>query len=62
MLNRAFSKSYITVLPDDEKAKVKSELTSVIERGEGKVWTDENQGIFEYPYKTFLVIAERSTA
>jgi len=57
--DRAFSKSYIAILPDDEKKKVKEDVQAIVERGDDKVWTDEAQGVFEYPHKTYVVIANR---
>ncbi|KAJ6481287.1 S-adenosyl-L-methionine-dependent methyltransferase [Mycena vitilis] len=59
VLDRASSKSYMAILPDDEKAKVRDELAAIVERGEDKVWQDEKAGIFEYPYKSEVVIARR---
>lgn len=38
---------------------VREDLTAVVEKGEGKVWINESEGIFEYPYKTDVVIARR---
>ncbi|TDL24773.1 S-adenosyl-L-methionine-dependent methyltransferase [Rickenella mellea] len=54
--NRALSASYIAILPDDEKAKLAEEISAIIDEGEGRVWIDEKEGIFEYPYKTFVEI------
>lgn len=59
VVNRAFSKSYMTMLPADEKTKVEKEIRQIIERGDGKTWQDENQGIFDYPYRCWVVIAKR---
>jgi hypothetical protein len=57
--DRACSKSYIAIQKDDVKAKVVSDIREILDKGEDKVWIDEAQGIFEYPYKTILVVAER---
>ncbi|KAJ6630847.1 S-adenosyl-L-methionine-dependent methyltransferase [Mycena sp. CBHHK59/15] len=59
VVDRACSKSYIAILPDEEKAKVRVDLEVVVEKGEGKVWINESEGTFEYPYKTYLVIAQK---
>ncbi|KZT67756.1 S-adenosyl-L-methionine-dependent methyltransferase [Daedalea quercina L-15889] len=56
VVNRALSKSYITVLPPDEKEKVVADIDEILRQGEGKKWIDESQGIFEYPYGTMVVI------
>lgn len=57
--NRAFSKSYMTVLSPEDKAKAESGIKAILEKGEGRKWIDESQGIFEYPYKTWVVIVRR---
>jgi len=57
--DRACSKSYIAIQKDDVKAKVVNDIRQILDKGEDKVWIDEAQGIFEYPYKTILVVAER---
>ena len=54
--NRALSKSYIAIQPEDVKSKLRDEIRAVLERGDGKKWVDEDKGIFEYPYKTYVVI------
>ena len=51
---RACSKSYIAVLPDEEKGRVATDVRAIVERGVGI-----NEGLFEYPYKTYAVIAHR---
>ncbi|KAI0035092.1 S-adenosyl-L-methionine-dependent methyltransferase [Vararia minispora EC-137] len=58
--DRVQSKSYITMLEQNEKAKVIEQIREIIERGDGKKWIDEGKGIFEYPYKTLVVIAKRT--
>ncbi|TFY77171.1 hypothetical protein EWM64_g6843 [Hericium alpestre] len=57
--DRAFSKSYVAVQPDDVKAKLTEDIKEIVERGDGKKWIDESQGIFEYPYKTYAVVLKR---
>jgi hypothetical protein len=57
--NRAQSKSYITVLPEAEKASVAADIKDIVERGNDRVWVDESKGIFEYPYKTYVVISHK---
>ncbi|KIY43533.1 S-adenosyl-L-methionine-dependent methyltransferase [Fistulina hepatica ATCC 64428] len=59
VIDRACSKSYIAILPDEDKAKLRADLGAIVDRGEELVWIDESKGIFEYPYKTYIVIAER---
>ena len=57
--DRACSKSYIAVLPDDEKEAVKNDVKAILSRGDGLVWSDKEKGEFDYPYKTYAVIARK---
>ena len=57
--DRACSKSYIAILPDDAKSEVRKDVAAIISRGEDKVWIDEQKGTFEYPYKCYVVIAQK---
>ncbi|TFY63469.1 hypothetical protein EVJ58_g3245 [Rhodofomes roseus] len=59
VVNRALSKSYVAVLPPDEKEKVVQDIDEILRKGEGRKWTDESQGIFEYPYGTLVVILRK---
>ncbi|KAF9500826.1 S-adenosyl-L-methionine-dependent methyltransferase [Pleurotus eryngii] len=59
VVNRAFSKSYISVLPDEEKAAVKSSILDIVHRGDDLVWVDKEAGVFEYPYRTLVVVASK---
>ncbi|KAJ7709859.1 S-adenosyl-L-methionine-dependent methyltransferase [Mycena rosella] len=59
VVDRACSKSYMAILSAEETDKVKQDLAAIVERGEDKVWIDEKEGLFEYPYKTDLVICRR---
>lgn len=58
-IDRALSKSYISVLPPKEKEKVVSDLETILARGDDRVWMDKSQGTFEYPYKTFVVVSRK---
>ncbi|KII94948.1 hypothetical protein PLICRDRAFT_47946 [Plicaturopsis crispa FD-325 SS-3] len=59
VVQRILSKSYIAVLPEDKKAAVSKEVQAIVEKGEGKVWVDEANGVFEYPYYTKAVVMRR---
>lgn len=59
VVDRANSKSYIAVLPDDEKAQVNEDMTAIVKQGDDLVWKDKSKGEFEYPYQTFLVVAQK---
>ena len=54
--DRACSKSYIAILPPDEKEQVKKDISDIVDRGDGLKWIDQEKGIFEYPYKTYVVV------
>ncbi|CDO69549.1 hypothetical protein BN946_scf184785.g54 [Trametes cinnabarina] len=59
VVNRACSKSYIAVLGPEEKQKVIDDIDAILQRKDGLKWIDQEKGIFEYPYQTFLVIARK---
>ncbi|KAF8121952.1 S-adenosyl-L-methionine-dependent methyltransferase [Boletus edulis] len=58
-VDRALSKSYISILPPDQKQSVIDDIKAIVARGDGKVWIDESKGVFEYPYKTLVVLARK---
>jgi len=60
--DRAMSKSYIAVQPEDIKATVKAEIAEIVQRGDGKQWIDKDKGLFEYPYRTLVVVFQRKWA
>jgi len=55
---RGLSKSYISVLPQEEQNKVEDSLRNVLGT-EQKTWINEGEGAFEYPYETTLVTVRR---
>lgn len=57
--DRACSKSYIAVQPEEEKEKVRKCVREVVEKGEGLVWMDKEEGVFRYPYKTWVISFQR---
>ena len=59
VVNRACSKSYIALLSPEEREKVVADIDTVVAQKENFTWVDEAQGIFEYPYQTFLVISRK---
>lgn len=56
---RAMSKSYVAVQPEDIKAKTKVDITEIVQRGDEKQWIDKDKGLFEYPYRTLVVVFQR---
>ncbi len=59
VVNRAHSKSYIAVLGPEDKKKLVDDIDALLERKDGLVWIDQEKGIFEYPYQTFLVVSRK---
>ncbi|PPQ84077.1 hypothetical protein CVT26_013158 [Gymnopilus dilepis] len=55
-VERALSKSYIAILPDEKKQEISEEIRRIIDNDSNKVWINEKEGEFEYPYKTDVVI------
>ncbi|KAH0826988.1 hypothetical protein J3R83DRAFT_4647 [Lanmaoa asiatica] len=58
-VDRALSKSYISILPPDEKERVIQDIKAIVAKGDGRVWIDESKGVFEYPYKTLVVLSRK---
>ena len=58
VVDRVCSKSYIAVLPEGERNKVCERVRELVQRSQDKVWIDENNGIFEYPYTTTVVLSK----
>jgi hypothetical protein len=56
---RQLSWSYISVLPPDEKAKVVEDVKVILKRGDGKVWINKEEGTYQYPYKTLVVVSRK---
>ncbi|KAF8478555.1 S-adenosyl-L-methionine-dependent methyltransferase [Russula ochroleuca] len=59
VIDRAMSKSYVAVQSEDIKATIKADITEIVNRGDGKQWIDGDKGLFEYPYKTLVVVFQR---
>ncbi|KAI5123349.1 hypothetical protein M0805_001770 [Coniferiporia weirii] len=55
----AYTRSGVALLSDDEKEKVGEKIKAIVLRGDGLVWVDEKEGIFEVPYATPVVIMQR---
>lgn len=41
---------------DEGKKKAKDVLKEILKRGDGLKWIDEKTGVFEYPYRTEVVV------
>ncbi|GJJ12100.1 hypothetical protein Clacol_006341 [Clathrus columnatus] len=59
VIDRAFSKSYIAITPEHTKDMLTKEITAIMSKGDGKVWIDESDGTFEYPYNTTVIIIQK---
>jgi hypothetical protein len=57
--DRAQSKSYISVLPPNEKAKVVEDIKIILQRGDEMVWINKEEGTFQYPYKTYVLVSRK---
>lgn len=58
--SRVRSKSYISVLPDDQWSQVEAKIKAFLRAPDAGIsWIDEDKGIFEYPYKTALHLFRR---
>lgn len=56
---RQLSWSYISALPPDEKAKMVEDVKVILERGDGKVWINKEEGTYQYPYTTLAVVSRK---
>ncbi|KAH8914186.1 S-adenosyl-L-methionine-dependent methyltransferase [Atractiella rhizophila] len=59
VVDRVLSKSYITDLTEEKREEVRKRVLEIVEEGDGLVWIDKEQGIFEYPYATDTWIFDR---
>jgi len=59
VVDRAMSVSCMAILSADDKVKASEELRVIVERGEGKVWINEQEGLFEFPHFTTVFILRR---
>ena len=59
VVDRACSKSYIAVLPDEQREQAVKDVQDIVRKGDGLNWSDKEKGEFEYPYKTYVVIARK---
>ena len=61
VVDRVFSKSYITAQPKEEQAKIEASIREILKKNRGSIqWIDEKEGTFEYPYATALWTMKRN--
>ncbi len=46
VIDRVLSKSYITALSQEDKDNLVAEIKRIVQKGDGKVWIDQDKGIF----------------
>ncbi|EJD02295.1 S-adenosyl-L-methionine-dependent methyltransferase [Fomitiporia mediterranea MF3/22] len=56
---RICSISYMAIEPPDVQKKARETIHEIVEKDEEKVWIDKENGVFEYPYKTSVVVFRR---
>jgi len=59
VIDRAFTKSYMAIASEENRIQVRTQLTEIVKRGDDKVWINEGEGSFEYPYVTTLIIIKK---
>jgi len=57
IVSRGLSSSRVVVLTDAEKEVFVKDVEAIVQRGEGKVWIDEEKGTFEHPQRTEIIIS-----
>lgn len=56
--DRVDSKSYVSVQPDDVRAKLRQDIAAILDPVHSddaalqRKWIDRERGVFEYPYRT----------
>lgn len=58
-IQMAMSASMLAIQNDETKRQVRAELDRILERGEEKKWIDEQNGVFESPYRTLVAVARK---
>jgi hypothetical protein len=59
VIDRILSWSYITVLPSEEKAKLVEDIKGILDRGDDKVWISKEEGTYQHPYKTCVLVSRK---
>ncbi|EMD38390.1 hypothetical protein CERSUDRAFT_82644 [Gelatoporia subvermispora B] len=62
VVDRACSKSFIAILEPEKKQQVVEGIHKILDKGEDLKWIDKENGVFEYPYTTTVVIARKKQA
>ncbi|KAJ7254647.1 S-adenosyl-L-methionine-dependent methyltransferase [Mycena haematopus] len=59
IVSRGLSSSRVAVLTDAEKAVFIEDVKGIVQQGEGKLWIDEEKGIFEHPHAAYITVSRR---
>lgn len=59
VIDRVWSKSYITAQPKQVQDEIAERIKQILEDGQDRIWIDEKEGVFEYPYETNLYLMKR---
>jgi hypothetical protein len=59
VLDRVYSKSFIAINSKETKEQIGKEVKGIVERGDDKVWLDQEQGTFEYPYTNTVIVMRK---
>lgn len=46
---------YIAILPDEEKQLLKEKVLAIMEKGDGVLWIDKSQSLFEIPQRNVAI-------
>lgn len=58
VLDRVLSKSYVATLPKDQQNQLVKAIKRIWDE-EPRAWINEADGVFEYPYKTTLIVMKK---
>ncbi|KAJ7489411.1 S-adenosyl-L-methionine-dependent methyltransferase [Mycena latifolia] len=59
MISRGLTSSRTAILTDVGKEAFRRDVETIVQRGEGKVWVDQEKGTFVCPHRSDLVFAKR---
>ncbi|KAK7052306.1 S-adenosyl-L-methionine-dependent methyltransferase [Favolaschia claudopus] len=59
VIERGLSSSRVAVLSDEQKQEFVRDAEAILKRGEGRVWIEEEKGIFEHPHRAEIIVSSR---
>ncbi|KAF8509269.1 hypothetical protein JB92DRAFT_2947584 [Gautieria morchelliformis] len=59
VLDRVYSKSFIAISSNETKEQIGKQVKEIVDRGDDKVWLDQKQGTFEYPYINTVIVMRK---